>query len=237
MSSDDIVEAVRNTIHHEIEGNIHTSIPAVVESYDKSGPSVTAKPIIQKVYEDGQVFPFQPIASIPVIFPRSSRFHCSFPLKRGDGVLLIFSERSLEAWLNSGKELPPTSTAKYSLTDAMAIPGLFSLGQGSQISSADEFELVFDDVKFTSNGQDFTLTNGEAILESKGDNITLNGDDFNIAREAPLTDLWSDLFEALSTWIPVTGDGGAALKIKLLEFLTNASDNIAQIPSNKNKVS
>jgi len=119
------------------------------------------------------------------VFPRSNRFHLSFPIEIDDMVLLIFSERSIEEFLNDSKNssskkvdfVTPQNTRVFSLTDAIAIPGLFGLKKGSKIIDGKKMELIFDSAKIVSDGKDFEFTgnvkiNGE--LETT-DDLTVGG--------------------------------------------------------------
>lgn len=160
MSSDNIYDTIKNAVWSEINGKLHTTIPAIVTSYDATGPKVEAKPVIKKLFKDGESLSYQPIVEVPVMFPRTNKFRMTFPLEKGDGVLLIFTESALGAWLNSGNELEPNTPSKYSITDAVAIPGLYPFVydsksvviKGSKISNKNNLEIAFGDTKIESDG-------------------------------------------------------------------------------------
>ena len=177
---DTLEEAIFLAIWGEIAGKMHTAIPAKVSKYDPSGPSIEAQPVVKKVAQDGTVLEMPVIVSVPVMFPRTNRFHLSFPIDVGDTVLLIFSERGISEFLQSGKDEIPQDVRKFSMTDAIAIPGLFGLKKGSKIIDGKKFELIFDSAKITSDGSDFEMTgnlkvNGkvEAIGDVKAGSISL----------------------------------------------------------------
>jgi hypothetical protein len=96
------------------------------------------------------------INNVPVIWPRTSLGSISFPLTHGDGVLLIFSERSLDEWLSNGGALAPNDPRQFDLSDAIAIPGLFSFA--TQMPS-------------TVNNTDFVINfkNEQIIIRDNGD--------------------------------------------------------------------
>lgn len=159
---------------------IHTALPAVVTKYDPTGPKVEVKPQIKRVYTDGTVIPLPVIVSVPVVFPRTARFRFSYPLEEGDGVLLVFSERSLETWLARGQDVEPQDRRKFDLSDAIAIPGLWAFGKGMKIDSGKELELAFDEIKISSDGLDFTITNRNAIIKSDGGKIDINNGNLTV---------------------------------------------------------
>src|SRR5699024_8745233 len=48
----------------------------------------------------------------------------TMPLQSGDGVLLIFADRSLDEWKRSGGPVAPADRRQHELTDAIAVPSL-----------------------------------------------------------------------------------------------------------------
>lgn len=185
-SDNTLSSAIKGAIWHELENNLHTAIPAIVVEYDASGPSVVAKPIVQKLFYDGEVQSFSSIFSVPVIFPRTSEFRLTYPLKQGDGVLLIFSESALDNFIGASgkdgeiKDLPPEDVRRFDLTDAVAIPGLFPMGMDSKIENPDSMELVFKDTEIVSDGTDLVMTNGQATIETNGAQVKINDDGLTV---------------------------------------------------------
>ena len=164
-------EAIQFAIRSEL-GRVHTCMPGIVESYDPTGPTVDVLPALQEQLPDGS-FESQPIVvSVPVMFMRTARFHCSFPIEPGDTVLLLFSEAALEEFQHSGKEAAPSSLRKFALTDAIAIPGLFGLGKGSQVSDGKKLEIAFDKALLVSDGTGWEFT-GDMKVNGK---VTASGD-------------------------------------------------------------
>jgi hypothetical protein len=170
-------EAIYNAIWGEIEGKLHTSIPGIVSKYDPSKPSVEVQPAVKKIWYDGTELSLPIIVSVPIVFPRTKRFHLSYPIEKNDCVLLLFTERSIEEYIQNGTEVTPTNTRIYSMTDAVAIPGFFGFGKGSQISDGKKLEIIFDTAKIISDGKTFEFTGDVKIngkVESTGD-IKANG--------------------------------------------------------------
>lgn len=121
--SREIDEIINDVITSRIAG-IHTALPGRIETFDGSLASV--KPLIKKVFTDGVELSLPVIPGVPVIFPATSDFQFTFPLKKGDDCLIIFSERDLSNWIAKGEDSIPADTKKYDLSDAIAIPGLYS---------------------------------------------------------------------------------------------------------------
>jgi len=107
---------------------LHTSIPAIIEAYDKTSQKASVQPAIQKKFKfpDGIEQNLQPpvITDVPVIFPSGRYSSLTFPLEKGDGVQLLFCERAIERWLASGGVTENGVPRRYDLKDAVAIPGI-----------------------------------------------------------------------------------------------------------------
>jgi len=164
----EFVDLISSAIWSEITAKMNTVIPARVDSYDKDGPYVSATPLIDKIMSDGTALRLGSIVKIPVVFQRTNRFKMSYPLEAGDGVLLLFSQRCIDEWAQSGSFATPVNPRVFALTDAIAIPGLFGQGKAKKITSAKELEIEFDDVKITSDGKKWKFT-GDIEVEGKID--------------------------------------------------------------------
>lgn len=125
MSTPTLQTLIKAAFDHEIS-NIHTALPGHIVKYDGSLQKAEVMPDIQKKYYNGDVQDMPIITDVPVVFPSSSKAFVKFPLEPGDGVLLVFSERSLERWLSLGGTVEPGLSRKFDISDCIAIPGLHS---------------------------------------------------------------------------------------------------------------
>jgi len=108
--------------------DVHTAMPARVESYDAEQQRVSVKPLIKRGYldeaGDRQTEEIPVINDVPVVFPGAGGFRVTFPVARGDVVLIVFAETSLDRWLVRGSVIDPGDDRRHDLNDAIAIPGL-----------------------------------------------------------------------------------------------------------------
>lgn len=131
---------------HEIAGNgytdrqaqidnkltdVHTALPAIVISFDADTRTIKAQPTIQRTFSEGigmsGDFNLPPCVDVPVVFPMGGGYELTFPIKEGDECLLIFAERCIDAWFDSGEPKPPADFRQHDLSDAFAIVGVRSL--------------------------------------------------------------------------------------------------------------
>lgn len=111
--------------------DVRVALPGIVTAYNSTTQRCTAKPTIPDSRIDpelGRVTEkLKPITEVPVIFPGNKHHRTTWPVEVGDGVLLVFASSSLDAWLASSVETADDQDDRHHhLTDAIAIPGLYS---------------------------------------------------------------------------------------------------------------
>jgi hypothetical protein len=106
---------------------VHTAIPARVESYDASTQTCDCTPLVRSMREDeeGELVdePLPVLPHVPVVWPGGGGFRMTFPLKKGDSVLVVFSESAIGTWQKTGNQ-QPADARRHHLADGIAIPGL-----------------------------------------------------------------------------------------------------------------
>lgn len=104
---------------------IHTGMPAIIETFDPSTCMASVVPQLQRKYSNGEIVDLPIIQNVPVQFPRGGGAVIEFDLQKGDPVWLLFSERSLDIWLSKGGKVDPKDPRKHALSDAVALPGVY----------------------------------------------------------------------------------------------------------------
>lgn len=103
--------------------DVHTCLPGVLVSYD--GQFASVRPTLDKQLANGEVLASPLIARVPMCWPcgdvGGGQGLFSVPLRPGDPLLLHFSERALDDWLN-GTDGPPGDPRQFDLSDAFATP-------------------------------------------------------------------------------------------------------------------
>jgi hypothetical protein len=149
-------EAIRIVVSSIITG-INTCLPGRVEKYEYETRRAEVLPLVSKKYIDGQRVDYQPISDIPVMFPASGTTGIHYPVKKGDTVLLIFAQRALDNWLLSGDITAPGDNRKYDITDAIAIPGLYSFNVPNFADNNDDIVINGDNKITIKNNGDIEI--------------------------------------------------------------------------------
>jgi hypothetical protein len=130
------------------------------------------------------------ITDVPVVFPGAGDYSVTFPIAKGDTVLLIFAEGSLDQWLTKGGEVDPQDDRRFSLTDAIAIP---SLRHGPiSGSAASKIEFTSSEIKAGGSQQLATKADLDALKSAISGAATTPNDGGAAFKAAILS--------ALSSW-------------------------------------
>lgn len=151
MSNGDNLTAVLDRAIRNRLAEVQTCMPGIIVSYNFKTQKASVQPAINRRYADGLVVKYDPIENVPVIFPRTGGASMTFPVKKGDTVLLLFAARTIERWRGRGGQVDQDDNRMHSLNDAIAIPGLVPFNVGSM----------------AKNNNDVLLTYGGAEVEIK----------------------------------------------------------------------
>lgn len=129
-------------IADSVSNQIRVAMPGIIQSFDPNAVTCTVLPAIKgndstsTGKESGDI-PL--LVDVPVVFPRGGGCTLTFPVKAGDECLLIFSDRCIDFWWQSGGVQESVDSRQHDLSDAFAIVGPQSQAQkisGISTSSA-----------------------------------------------------------------------------------------------------
>jgi hypothetical protein len=221
-------EPKSNTLQTVIDGMIaarlagcHFGMPGSVVAVNQARRAVDVQPIIRTRFDDanegapGTKLPI--IVDVPVCYPTGGGFAMTFPLREGDLVWMLFGEKSLDEWLDTGaRDVDPALQRKLDLSDAIAIAGVFPYGvTWPSITPGEmvlEQEVGEGRIEITSTGVVVSSRVGAAKFRTLGGKVEI------IAGSVELCDrLVAMLTAFLSGPLvdPITGEITGAAKISL----------------------
>jgi len=191
--------------------NVNTCLPGTVKTYDPVKQLCEVDIDIKKKLR-GKFVVIPTLVNVPVIFPSGGGFSVSYPLKKGDKVICLFSQRSLDDWLEDIND-DPKQVRRFDLSDAFAYPGghTFKTPLGNVDANNLVIGLTSGTIQIDPSGNIFlhSKTASEAFVKGTSQKVEIDKD-FNAM---------SALQSAINGWTPIPQDGGAALKVALAAFL------------------
>ena len=119
--------------------DVRVSMPARIVSFDPATKTAQVEICMQMVDDDDSAIEYPPLVDCPCLFTRGGGFHVVHPYSAGDSGLVLFSDRCLDGWFESGKTAPPMDFRVHSMSDAYFIGGADHLGNVSPIVSGAMF--------------------------------------------------------------------------------------------------
>lgn len=105
---------------------IRVAMPGRIVSFNGDAQTAVVQPLIKQVMADGTSRDYPLLQDVPVKFPRGGRFVLTFPVQDGDECELVFHDRCLDGWWQSGDSAEPLDYRLHDLSDATAELGLSS---------------------------------------------------------------------------------------------------------------
>lgn len=174
------LKATLDAHFHAKMKNLNIALPAIIQSYDPTSKRAKVLPAIDTLFATGKSQAKPPLANVPVLMPSGGGFTATFPLRKGDAVMLLVSQRGIAEFKKAYKRVLPTRTSFFSLVDAVAIPGF----GGRNITPAKPGTATLQ----TESGTDFvSIGSGSAEIRTTG-TLTIDASTVNInARHLNIT--------------------------------------------------
>ncbi|CND92938.1 phage baseplate assembly protein V [Yersinia rohdei] len=119
--SGELAETLR-TLQSSVSSQLRVSMPGIIQSFNAD--SVTCDIQIGiKGESGGESINLSVLTNVPVIFPRGGGVTMTFPIKAGDECLLVFGDRCIDFWHQSGEIQETVDERQHDLSDAFAIIG------------------------------------------------------------------------------------------------------------------
>lgn len=141
------------------KNSIFTSLPAKIISFDADSCTCSAQPMISIDSEYTEMI-MPRIDGVPVYFPSGGGASLTFPVKKNDTCILVFSMLPLEDWIHSdGKKMSFTNGGRsHDITDACALVG-FGTKTNNAKADPDNVVLKYGSTKL------IVKNDGNAVLE------------------------------------------------------------------------
>lgn len=129
--------------------NLRVAMPGIIQSFDADAVTAVVQPAIRCVETDNDgnrtTRDYPLLTDVPVVFPRGGGCTLTFPVNAGDECLVIFADRCIDFWWQSGGVQEPVDDRMHDLSDAFAIVGPQSQVKKISGISTDAAQLRSDD--------------------------------------------------------------------------------------------
>ncbi|EOG7983343.1 translation initiation factor IF-2 [Raoultella ornithinolytica] len=106
---------------------MRVALPGIIQSFDPESVTAVVQPAIRYIERDNDgnqsTKDYPLLVDVPVVFPRGGGCTLTFPVKEGDECLVIFADRCIDFWWQSGGIQEPVDGRMHDLSDAFCIVG------------------------------------------------------------------------------------------------------------------
>lgn len=214
------------------------AVPAKVTGFDPATQLATCVPAIRKLIAidlEAEYVDIPPIIRVPVIYPhaQSQGFALTLPVAKGDDVLLIVSDRSIDQWVEFGgiqNPHEPIELRHNDLTDSLAIVGATPSPRALANYLTDGIELRNKD----RSTRVTVLEESVEIRNSGGASVTLNSDgSVTIDSPSKITQC-APLLEWIADNISVSPKGGGGVEANMFDMTLRVKELITPSVSSYN---
>lgn len=157
------------------QSSIWTAMPGIIESFDPETMTAEVQIALQgkQLKPDGTTsdVTISILPDVPIVFPGGGDYILTFPVKKGDECLVVFSSRCMDSWWQNGGVQPLAELRMHDLSDGFAFVGVRSQKKKITVST-DAVELRNDanDVKVTLKSDEIDVimkTNTSVKIKDK----------------------------------------------------------------------
>lgn len=119
-----------NTLMDKVFSTLRVSAPGIIKEFDPVSQTAKVQIAIREHVQQENlqlVWTEIPVLlDVPVVFPRGGGYVLTFPIKESDECLVVFSDMCIDAWFSLSGVQNQIEKRRHDLSDAIAIPGLWS---------------------------------------------------------------------------------------------------------------
>jgi phage baseplate assembly protein gpV len=191
----DFEEALRAALDGFSSG-LWVALPGTINSFDATKQTASVQPVIRmkRQQQDGTIIDeTMPLClDCPVIFPSGGGYSLTFPLVAGDECLILFADRCIDSWWQSGGIQVQAELRLHDLSDGFVLAGPRSQPRKLGNYSTTATELRSDDGTLS-----VSVNQGTGVVTVKAPT--------KIRLESPLTELTGNL--TVNGSVVATGEG------------------------------
>ena len=205
-----ITDAMNMLIDYRLD-MVHTCLPGKILSYDSTKRLAKIEPLVSLKTSKEVDVKYPAIENVPVVFPSGKIFSLRWDIAPGDGCLILFSESGIGNFLNSTESIQVASddSTRFSLTDAICIPGLHSIHIAQSLSKDNEI-----------------YVDKTGLISIKGKEINLNGETKSFVTHSELDAALQSFILSLNAQFSGKLDGGGSPGTLSLDISTSKTTTI-----------
>lgn len=118
------LESVLEQIENEVFATLNCIQVGRIEEFDATRQVANVSLQVQRRVNKTQVADYPLLLDCPVVVLQGGGAYIDFPITAGDYCLVLFNDRNIDDWWNTGNVVVPRNRRKHSLSDGIALVGI-----------------------------------------------------------------------------------------------------------------
>lgn len=154
----------------DINAALRVCVPGEIVTFDGAKRTASVKILLKRILPDGSLVDYAPI-TVRVVTPQGGGGYLQFPIAKGDQGLVVFADRDIGSWFQTGDNTQQPSQRMHNLSDGFFIPGINSMNN-TKIPAYPTDKVVLG---YMGNQLEISST-GWNVVGDGGAEIDLNGE-------------------------------------------------------------
>lgn len=135
----------------EISSEINCMMVGIIESFNSTDQTASIRLVFKKVLKQAnqlssgnasdRTIDYPMLVKCPVVIMNGGSGHITFPIEKGDECIVLFCDKDIDSWFESGAVLPPNSERIHDIADGIAIVGVKSLANSITSYNSTDIEI------------------------------------------------------------------------------------------------
>lgn len=118
------LRGVLDRLKVEISRQLNCHLIGKIEKYDSAKNTAEVSIAAKRAYANDTVLEFPVLTDCPVFILQGGGSFVDMPIEPGDHCIVLFNDRDIDRWFESGRSEIPGSTRTHSLSDGMVLVGI-----------------------------------------------------------------------------------------------------------------
>lgn len=132
-----------------------------IKSFNGTKKTAEIQILFKRIFPNNKTVSYPILVDCPIFTMQGGGAGLQMPITAGDDCIVLFSDRNIDAWFQSGSEAVPLNQRLHDISDAIALVGINSLK-----SSLENYQS--EKLRFFYGGAEFVLSGGNVSIVSDG---------------------------------------------------------------------
>lgn len=157
--------------------NLNCHRVGIIQEVNTTNKTATVELIDKRVIttDEGEIVKdYSLLVDCPIVMQRTETGGLTYPLQAGDNCLVLFNDRDIDNWFETGVSSSPNSKRSHNLSDGLILPCLYNLENSLSFSwNNNATELIYQNSKISIDSKIGIENSSESLKDILNELITV----------------------------------------------------------------